>query len=139
MNLLPKQRRGEERVPVFDPEVRNLSLVTRSQLDSSFIPLQTNRFAEALEKILTCSAARYAVLEIPRLRPRFDIYGSEEPDGKKTYAVVTRLKHVNVEMSFIGRLDFYRFGWWRAGPTRIVGAKYRRLWVGPIPASALMK
>ena len=54
MNLLPKQLRGEERVPVFDPEVRNLSLVVRSQFDSSFIPLQTNRFAEALEKILTC-------------------------------------------------------------------------------------
>ena len=54
MNFLPKQLRGEERVPVFDPEVGNLSLVALSQLDSSFIPLQTSRFAEALERILTC-------------------------------------------------------------------------------------
>ena len=139
MNLLPKQLRGEERVPVFDPEVSKLSLVALSQLDGSFIPLQTDRCAEALKKILTCLVAQYAILEIPRLRPRFDIYGSDESDAKRTYAVVTRLRHVNVEMRCISRLDFYRLGWWRAGPMRMVGAKYRRLWVGPIPASALLK
>ena len=137
MKLLPKQLRGEERVPVFDPEVGNLSLVALSQLDSSFIPLQRDRFAEALKRILTCLAAQYIVLEIPRLRPRFDIYGSDEPEAEKSYAVVTSLRHVNVEMRYIARLDFYRFGWWRAGTMRMIGAKYRRLWVGPIPASAL--
>ena len=50
MNFLSKQLRGEERVPVFDPENCNLSLVALSQLNSSFIPLQTNRFIEALER-----------------------------------------------------------------------------------------
>ena len=139
MNILPKQLRGEERVPVFDPEVSNLSLVALSQLDSSFIPLQTHRLAETLEKILTCIAAQYTILEIPKFRSRFDIYGSDEPDAAKTYAVVARLKHFNVEMKYISRLHFYRLGWWRAGPMRMVGAKYRRLWVGPIPASALTK
>lgn len=51
MNLLPKQLRGEERVPVFDPEHEDckLSLVALSQLDSSFIPLQMNSFTEALK------------------------------------------------------------------------------------------
>ena len=138
MNLLPEQLRVEERVPVFDSEHHKLSLVALSQLDSSSISLPRNRSAQALKKMLTCLAAQYVVLEIPRLHPRFDIYRSDDPDPKKTYAVVTHHEDENVVgMKWIARLDFYRLGWWRAGVMRMVGAEYRQLWVGPIPASAL--
>ena len=145
MNLLPKQLRRKERVLVFDSEVdpevhKPICLVALSQLDSSFIPLHISRFTEALEKILTCTAAQYTVLEIPRLRSRFYLSVSDGPDAKKTYAVITRHERKNVEMRVISCLDLYRLGWWRNGPMRMVGAKYRRrLWVGPIPASALTK
>ena len=40
MTLLPKQLRGEERVPVFDPADCSLCLVAFAQLDRPFIPLQ---------------------------------------------------------------------------------------------------
>ena len=89
-----------------------------------------------MKGVLTSLAAEYTVLDIPRLRPRFDIHGSNEPDTKNTYVIVTREQHVKVGRSFVARLHFYRLGWWRAGVMRMVGRKYRRLRVGPIPASA---
>ena len=135
MSLLPKPLRGEDRVPVFDPEDRNLRLVALSQLDRTIIPLR-ELLARNLENVLTYSAAQYTVLDIPRLHPYFDIYGSNELDTEKTYAVVTRDEHAKVELSFIARLNFYRLGWWRAATMRMVGKEYRRLWVGPIPESA---
>ena len=134
MTLLPKSLRHVERVPVFDPEDLNLCLVGLSQLDRSSTP-QQRPFREDPEIVLTCLAAQYAVLEIPRLHRRFDIYCSDKLDSKNTYIVVTREEHVRVEMGFLMRLDFYKLGWWRAGIMRMVGAKYRRLWVGPIPGS----
>ena len=137
MNLLPKQLRDEERVPVLDPKVGILSLVALSQLDRSFIPLQIHRFAEALEKILMCIVTQYTVLDIPRFRRDFDIHCSTEPDANKAYAVAASLKQAKKGMKCISRLDFYQLGFWRAGPMRMVGAKYRKLYVGPIPASAL--
>ena len=149
MNLLPKQLRREERVLVFDPEVeievdpdvdKRISLVALSQLDSSFIPLHICRFTEALEKVLTCIAARYTVIEMPRFHRHFSLSVSRGPDGNKTYAVNTRGEQVNDEFRVIVLFDLYGLGWWRNGPMRMVGAKYRRrLWVGPIPASALTK
>ena len=145
MSCLPKQLGGEERVPVFDPEV-GLVIVAVSQLDRSFIPLQINRFTGALEKVLTCIAAQYTILEVPRFRSRFDIDGSHsdidgsaEPDAKRTYAVFAHPKDEKEGMSLIAHLKFGSLGWWRAGPMRMLGAKYRKLWVGPIPESALTK
>lgn len=135
MNLLPKQLRGQKRVPVFNPEDYSLRLAALSQLDRSFTPLQSP-FSESLRRMLIHLASQYIILDIPRLHPRFDIYGSNELDTTKTYAVVTRKEHAKVGMKYITRLDFYRLGWWRAGIMRMVGTKYRRLWVGPIPASA---
>ena len=115
MKFLPKQLRCEERVLLFDPEVHYLSLVALSRLDSSFIPLQGNRFAEALQELLTCLAAQYTVLEIPKFHPQVDIYGFDEPDTTKTYTVVTRFKQVEEGMNYISRLSFYRISWGRAG------------------------
>lgn len=110
MNLLPKRLRSDERVPVFDPEVSKLSLVALSQLNSSSILQQTNRFTEALQKILTCIAAQYIALKIPKFRSRFDIYCSNEAGGKKTYALVTSLDHANAEVKQISHLDFSQLG-----------------------------
>ena len=83
---------------------------------------------------LTYVAAKYIILDVPRFHPYFDIYGSSELDAENTYAVVTRAEHVAAMKSFIARLHFYRLGWWRAGVLRMVGARHRRLWIGPIPA-----
>ena len=86
--------------------------------------------------MLTSLAAKYTILDIPRVHPRFDIYGSNEFDTEDTYAVVTRNEHIKLGNSFVVRLHFYRVGLWRAGVMRMVGRRYRRLWVGPIPACA---
>ena len=136
MSCLLKQLGGEERVPVFDPQGGGLTLVAVSQLDRSFIPPQINRFTEALEEMLTCIAAQYTVLEVPRFCSRFDIDGSAEPE---TYAIVANQKDLKEGMSLIAHLRFDELGWWRTGPMRMLGAKYRKLWVGSIPESALTK
>ena len=86
--------------------------------------------------MLTSSAAKYVILDIPRLQLNFDIHGSNELDTESTYVVVTRDEHTEVGKSFMVRLHFYRLGWWRAGVLRMVGQKYRRLWIGPMPACA---
>ena len=120
MNLRPKQLRSEEHVPVFNPEDYNLHLATLSHLDRSFTPLQSP-FSESLRRMLIHLASQYIILDIPRLHPRFDIYGSNELDRTKTYAVVTREEYAKMGMNFIARLDFYRLGWWHVGTMRMVG------------------
>lgn len=86
--------------------------------------------------MLTSLAAKYDILDIPRLHPCFDIHGSNELDTESTYVVATRSEHTKVEKSFIVRLHFYRLGWWRAGVLRMIRKRYRRLWIGPMPACA---
>ena len=86
--------------------------------------------------MLASSAAKYIVLDIPRLHPRFDIYGSNEFDTKSTYMTVTRNEYTKVGRSFMVRLHFYRFGWWCAGVLLMAGERCGQLWIGPMPPCA---
>ena len=86
--------------------------------------------------MLASSTAKYIVLDIPRLHPRFDLYGSTEFDTESTYMIVTRNAYTKVGRSFMVRFHFYRFGWWRAGVLLMVGERCRRLWNGPMPPCA---
>lgn len=114
MNLLPAQLLSRDRVPVFDPEDCNLRLVALSEIDP----------------------AKYTILDVPRFLPRFDIYGSNDPNTENTYAIVSRAEHAGPNTSFLARLYFNQLGWWHAGVLRVVGKGYRQLWIGPIPACA---
>ena len=84
--------------------------------------------------MLTSSAAKYTILDVPKFHPRFDIHGSNGLDAENTYAVVSRAEHASAVKMFVVRLHFYRVGWWRAGVLRLVGGRYRQLWIGPMPA-----
>lgn len=86
--------------------------------------------------MLTSLAAKFIILDIPTLHPKFDIHASNDLDTESTYIVVTRNEDTEVGKSFMVRLHFYRLGLWRAGILRMVGKRYRQLWVGPMPACA---
>lgn len=72
---------------------------------------------------------QFTILELPRFHPRVDIYASNEFGVRNNFAVVTSAEHVGATRSFIARLHLYGLGWWYAGVLRLVGARYRRLWV----------
>lgn len=86
--------------------------------------------------MLTSLAAKFIILDIPTLHPKFDIHASNGLDTESTYIVVTRNEDTEMGKSFMVRLHFYRLGLWRAGILRMVGKRYRQLWVGPMRACA---
>ena len=75
------------------------------------------------------------ILGVLRLHPSFDIHDSNKLDTENTCTIVTSDEHSQEGKSFDVRLHFYRLGWWRVGVMRMVGKKWRRLWIGPLPFS----
>ena len=80
------------------------------------------------------AAAEYSILTIPKYRQTFDIHVTSDPNTEDTFAVVSKVDDVEVGKSFMCRLKYgRRVGFWYGGVKRVIGEKYRVIWIGDLP------
>ena len=80
------------------------------------------------------TAADYAILTIPKYRQTFDIHVSRDPNTEDTFAVVSKVDDIEIGKSFMCRLKYrHGVGFWYGGVKRVIGEKYRVIWIGDLP------
>ena len=80
------------------------------------------------------TAADYAILTIPKYRQTFDIHVSRDPNTEETFAVVSKVDDIEIGKSFMCRLKYrHGVGFWYGRVKRVIGEKYRVIWIGDLP------
>lgn len=80
------------------------------------------------------TAAEYFILTIPKYRQTFDIYVSGDPNTEDPYAIVSKVDDIETGFRILCRLKYGRcVGFWYGGVKRVIGEKYRVIWIGDLP------
>lgn len=119
---------GEKhRVPVFDPESKDLRRLPLKNINSPYSSIVfVNNYALTMNL-----GSEFDEVKLPRWRRRFDVYESSE-DSKDLHAVITSPKESTEGMRLLARLYISRFGV-ASDVQRVLSSKHRSLYIGAMP------
>lgn len=117
----------KHRVPVFDPESKDLRKVPLKNITG--LSLSQNLFEVESNHIV---ASNYDKVEVSRWRRKFDVYESNDVDKDSSHAVVTGPTDDLDGKSFLARLYISRLGV-ASDVQRLVFSKHRTLYIGAMP------
>ena len=122
----------KHRVPVFDPESKDLRKVPLKKIDGEFILVTSLTYLRKSNLINHILASNYDKVEVSRWRRKFDVYESNDMEKDSSHSVVTGRSGDPKGKSFLARLSISRLG-----PTsnlkRFVSSRYRTLYIGAMP------
>ena len=80
------------------------------------------------------TAAEYFIVPIPKYRREFDIYVSQDPNIEDPFVAVWKSDDIELGWRLMCRLKYgHAVGFWCRGVKRMLGEKYRVIWIGYLP------
>ena len=120
-----------EKVTVFDPESKDLQRLPRNKIDGLSSSPLLFPLRDSEDHTL---ATKFEMVNVPRLRRQFDVYGSNELAKGASHAshkIVTRPTDEIEDKSFLARLYISRLGV-TSDVQRLLSSKHRILYIGPL-------
>ena len=118
----------KHRVPVFDPESKDLRKVPLKKLNGLLMPEKFGVTCKADHM----AASEYDKVEVSRWRRKVDVYESNDVEKDSSHAVVTGPSDGPEGKSFLARLHISRLGV-ASDVQRFVFSKNRILYIGAMP------